>query len=64
MAIAEQLTLIEDRPKTVRDLEKELKETQDELKNVRRGLFKRYGDLIAELGLVKTELKNLQEKLD
>lgn len=52
-----QLQLFEELPPSAYDLERELLKTQEQVNNLRRGLFRRYDELCKDIADLKKNLK-------
>ncbi len=62
--MAEQLSFLAESQGTETQFEKELKETKEQLDNVRKGLFKRYAELLKEFKHMKEDMSKIREFVD
>ena len=62
--MAEQLNFLDALPVTGGQLDQALAETRSQVDNVRRGLFKRYGELNNELDLLRDEIVSLRKQIE
>jgi len=58
-----QLTLFESPPLSQQEFENYVRDTRSELTNVRRGLFRRYGELEEQISALKQEIAALRDIL-
>lgn len=60
----EQLCFLAESSGTETQIEKELKETKEQLDNIRKGLFKRYGELSKEFKHMQEDMAKIRAFID